>query len=270
MKKLIIILVQVFLSSCVTQSIKQETLQKVAKDMSLADVVATLGIPNEKKQANKTQVLIYNGYELNFVADKLNTIRNTSNPETTNVDLKPVAELFPNYTPDSLVLNKDLDLEFSAYQVAGYLKNETLFLQAVQVPIRRNGYTITTNAMCVAITAGFSRGVEAVIRAGYNEDLRLRNDKGNYVFPRECVNYQKDPELAQKYKNLLVAKNIAPLATEAIQVATDGEKNKINNEKLGDAEEKSQDKSNYLIDWEEFKEFMKPQLPPTPSRVQRR
>lgn len=246
MKKLIAALGLLFTCACATQPIQPEILQsKLALGMSSSDVMGILGLPLEKSQTQLT----YTGYVLIFADNKLTSVQATSNEHKTDLEIKNISQQNPSYTPDSLILNKELKLEVSAFQIAGYLHDENLFLKAVDAGVNRNGFTVRSNALCVALAEGFSKGAEAVMKAGYNPDLQLRTDKGVYIFPPNCVAFQKDPALAAQYKKQVdESVKSAPKA-----VGPDGKT----------------EESKSLFDWQEVKDFLKPTAPPPTSNINR-
>ncbi|MBY0453049.1 MAG: hypothetical protein K2P92_08440, partial [Bdellovibrionaceae bacterium] len=210
MKKLIIFIYVLTIFGCATSSLPPAELQsKVAAGMSLADVISTLDIPEEKKtlEAGKLQ-LVYPGYVFNFADDQLKTVETVSKEGRSELVLKPVAELKPGYTPNSLILNKDIKPAVGAFRVAGYLQSETLFVQLVEANVSRNGFTMKTNALCVALTEGYLNGAEAVFKVGYYPDVRLRTDQGTYIFPKNCLEFQKDPVVAEQLKKMLAASDV--------------------------------------------------------------
>lgn len=233
-------------AACATKPVQPEILQsKLATGMSSSDVMAILGLPEERSASQ----LIYPGYVINFSENKLTTIQKTSSEPLTELPLKNISQQNPSYTPDSLVLNKDLNLETSAFQISGYLHDEELFLKAVDAGINRNGFTVRSNALCVALTEGFSKGAEAVIKAGYNPDLQLRTDKGTYIFPPQCVGLQKDAALAEHYKKQVTES----VKAQETKVSADG---------------KTEEKKS-TFDWQEIKDFLKPTAPPPTSNINR-
>ncbi|MGZ3691311.1 MAG: hypothetical protein ACXVAX_07395, partial [Pseudobdellovibrio sp.] len=125
---------------------------------------------------------------------------------------------------------------------------ESLFEKAVQAGVKVDGFTVKTNALCVALTEGFLKGTDDVVKVGYNADLRLRTDKGTYVFPESCLDFQKDHALAEQLKTQLASSKQAVAVAEAAVSGTT---------------ETKKDKS--LIDWEAVKEFLKPQVPTQPK-----
>ncbi len=245
MKFVLIILSVLTVFSCATQPVQPEILQsKLAVGMSSSDVMGILGLP---EQRTVTQ-LNYPGYLLNFTDNNLVSVQKTleGSPE---LALKDISQQNPSYTPDSLVLNKDLKLELSAFQIADYLNDEVLFLKAVEAGVNRNGFTVRSNALCVALAHGFSKGADAVMKAGYNPDLQLRTDKGTTLFPPQCVNLQKDAALAEQYKKQ-VDESVKEQTTK---VSADGT-----------PEEKKP-----MFDWQELKDFLKPTAPPPTSNINR-
>lgn len=201
MNKWIIIFISFVICSCVSKQIKHEEVQnKLVQGMSVADVIAALGIPKEKSLSDsKVQQLTYNSYIFNFVDDKLTTAKSTQANAEAEVSLKSL----PNYKPNSLVLNKDVKTAICAYEVAAYLKDETLFIQAIESGVNLNWYTTRSNALCIALTEGFVKATAAVLKAGFNDELRLSNDNGGYMTPDKCVDRQKDPAVASELKKLL-------------------------------------------------------------------
>ena len=255
MRNLAVVLSFLVVCSCATQPMKPEDLQsKIALGMSTADVIATLGIPQEKKMDDKGQLqLTYDGYELNFLDNKLNSGQVLSPAAPSELQLKPVIEQKPDYVSDSIVLNKNAPSVVSAYQVAGYLNDEALFEKAVAAGVKRNGFTVKTNALCVALTEGFLKGTEAVLKTGFDSTTQLRTEKGTYTFPEKCVSLQKDPAVAEQLKKLLSAH----AETSA---------SKAKSESRADGEAKSED-SKSSFDWSEVEDFLKPTAPPPTSRV---
>lgn len=246
MKSFFSIIVVLVFTSCASKPIQPEILQsQLAIGMSSSDVMAIIGIPEQRSASQ----LIYPGYAMNFTDNKLTSIQKTSSEAVTELLLKDVSQQNPSYTPDSLVLNKDLKLEVSAFHIAGYLHDEELFLKAVDAGINRNGFTARSNALCVALTEGFTKGAEAVMKAGYNPDLQLRTEKGTYIFPPQCAGLQKDAALAEQYKKQ-VAESVK---AQESKVSADGT-----------VEEKKP-----MFDWQEIKEFLKPTSPPPTSNINR-
>ncbi len=250
MKKLITILGIIVIGACATQPLKPELVQnQLALGMSVADVIAALDIPDNKKEENGQLQLSYPGYVLSFTNGQLTAAQTFSEKKGLGeFPLKTVAEKRPDYKPDSLVLNKDLSLEASAYRVAGYLHDEALFEKAVAAGINVNGFTVKSNALCVALAEGFLKGAEDVIKIGYNPDLRLRTDKGTYIYPKDCLSLQKDAVAAEQLKNSLIAE----------------EQKAVADEKAGIKKEKKS-----LVDWEAVGEFLKPQAPPPASNIKK-
>lgn len=221
---------------------------KIALGMSLPDVIASLGIPEKKNQTADGGIvtLTYPGYVLDFAEAKLtaaHALRETGNYD---LSLKPVEVQTPDYKPDSLVLNKDLQLEISAYYVAGYLQDESLFIKAVDAGVSTNGFTLKSNALCVALTEGFLNGTIAVMSAGFKDDIFLRTDKGTYIFPKDCITLQKDADTAGKLKKILTA--IDDAAKAAYQTSGDATKADL-----------KKDESSF---WQDLKKFLEPKTPP--------
>jgi len=246
MKKLILVLSVWSVFSCATRPIQPEImLSKLAIGMSSSDVMAVIGLPEQKSDTQ----MIYPGYVVNFKDNKLTTVQRTYKEPVVDLQLKDIAQQNPSYTPDSLVLNKDLQLELSAFQVASYLRDENLFLKAVDAGVNRNGFTLKSNALCVALTEGFSKGAEAVMKAGYNPEIQLRTDKGTVIFPPQCVAFQKDPALAALYKKQVDES----LKSQTTTVSADG---------------KTEEKKSWF-NWQEVKDFLKPTAPPPTSNINR-
>ena len=266
MKNFAFVLGILLVSSCATQPMKSEDLQtKVFIGMSTADVISTLGIPKDKKVEDKGQLqLTYDGYVLNFVDSKLSSCQNISQSGFSDLQLKIVADQKPGYMPDSLVLNKDIVPVATAYQISGYLHDENLFEKAVAAGIKRNGFTLKTNALCVALTEGFVKGAADVLKAGFNPDLQLRSDKVT-IFPENCLNFQKDPTVAEELKKLLLSEKQASAirkATEQKEVA-DG-KQPVDPK---NAATTNNEDSKSLFDWSVVADFLKPTAPPPTSRI---
>lgn len=246
MKNLFLVITALSIFSCAARPVQPEVLQtKLAIGMSSSDVMAILGLPDQKDPGK----LVYPGYIMKFTDNKLQSVQKTSSEPASPLQLKDISQQNPSYTPDSLVLNKDLKLELSAFQIAGFLKDEELFLKAVDSGINRNGFTTKSNALCVALVEGFSKGAEAVMKAGYNPNLQLRTDRGTYIFPPQCVSLQKDAALAEQF-------------TKQVSEST-----KEQEAKKTDEEKKEESKS--AFDWQEIKEFLKPTSPPPTSNINR-
>ena len=119
MKKLLVIFLVVGIFSCATPPMKPADVQsKLVVGMSVADVMATLGIPDEKRplDGGKFQ-LAYNGYLLDFVDEKLNAARMSSDAADSDLALKSFEEMNPGYKADSIVLNKDAKPLASPFQM---------------------------------------------------------------------------------------------------------------------------------------------------------
>lgn len=265
MKKFFILVYVFGLLSCATQSLKPADMQsKLALGMSLADVMATLGLPEEKKALENGKLqLNYPGYVLNFADDKLSAVQILSKEALANLDLQSVEQKNPSYKPDSIVLNKSNKPEASAYQVAAYLHDEALFVKAVEAGVNRNGFTLKTNALCVALTEGYLKGTEAVLKAGFNSTMRLRTDKGIYILAKDCVTLQKDPEVAEKLKKLI--------DDEAQRVEAKQKEAALKGETKVEVDDENNSKYNF--NWDDIKEFLKPVGPipdgkhPEPSKT---
>lgn len=285
MKKFIILLYVVTLCACATQSFQPAELQtKIATGMSVADVISTLDIPTEKKIPAAGQLqLIYPGYIMNFTDGKLTTVQSVKDDQVSELSLKPVEELKPGYKTDSIVLNKDLKPAAGAFRVAGYLQNETLFVQAVEAGVYRNGFTMKTNALCVAMTEGYLKGAEAIFKVGYYPDVRLRTDQGTYIFPKNCLEFQKDPAVAEQLKKMLAAseveraelaaKKAARLKAAELKPATSASgdvtgvaatgtaSGAASSDASGVSDKKTEiedEDSKFSFDWQAVKDFLKP------------
>ena len=266
MRKLIVILLALEFSSCATPPMKPAEVQnKVALGMSVADVMATMGVPDEKKSLDigKYQ-LVYNGYLLNFADEILTAAQSSSAAAVSALALKPIEEQIPGYKPNSLVLNKEFKPVASPYQIAAYLQNEPLFEKAVEAGVNRNGFTLKTNALCVALTEGYLKGTATVLKAGFNRNLRLRTDKGTYILAKDCVSLQKDPAVAEQLKKLLSSDSQTQAATVKTELKSSDTQNadaksadvKTTDDKAT-AENKNEN-SDDLLNWEAVKEFLKP------------
>lgn len=261
MKKLIVILLALGLTSCATQPMKPADVQsKLAVGMSVADVIAMLGIPEEKKSLDTGKFqFVYNGYLINFADEKLTTAQILSEAALSDLALKPIEEHVLGYKPDSLVLNKDIKGVTSPYQIAAYLQNETLFEKAVEAGVNRNGFTLKTNALCVALTEGYLKGTAAVLKAGFNRNIRLRTDKGTYILAKDCVILQKDPAVAEQLKNLLNSETQIHAATKKTDVkSTDLKNTDVSAVDVKATADKKNENSDDLLNWEAVKEFLKP------------
>lgn len=266
MKKLIVILLALEISSCATPPLKPADVQsKVALGMSVADVMATMGVPEEKKPLDNGQFKLgYNGYLLSFADGKLTEAQISTDAALSALALKPIEEQIPGYKPNSLVLNKEFKPVASPYQIAAVLQNETLFEKAVEAGVNRNGFTLKTNALCVALVEGYLNGTAAVLKAGFNRNIRLRTDKGIYILAKDCVSLQKDPVVAEELKKLLNSEAQTKAASVATQLKSSDSKNtdtpsvevKANDEKA--PTEKKNEDSDGLLNWEAIKEFLKP------------
>lgn len=258
MKKIIVILSLLTFFSCASRPLKPEVMQgKLGRGMSVSDALVTLGLPNQRQpETGLPTQLTYNGYLLNFTEQKLETLEMTSGSKSETLDLKSIQEIRPSYKFDDLSLDKDLVLEVSPFFVADYLNDETLFLKAVAAGINRDGYTMKSNALCVAMTKGFVKGAQEVVTAGYNPHVKLRSDTGAYISPEACLSFQKDLALAEQLKKIISSKQEAEASKSA---STSSEKN-------SDSEVQ---KKNLGIDinWEAVKEFLKPNVPPRASNV---
>lgn len=246
MKNLITATCFLCLCSCASEPLKPESVQtKIGLGMSVADVISTVGLPKEKKSTDGTMTeLVYEGYVLSFSDKKLSSGRLATQSTEVAMNLRPITEQKPDYQPDSWVLNKDMKSMVSAYHVSSYLDDETLFEKAVLAGVPRDGFTLKSNALCVALTEGFLKGTAAVLKAGYDETIQLRSDKGVYIFPEACIGLQKDTAVAAELKKMLADNKLA-------------EAQKTPEEKKAATEEKS------LINWQAVKDFLKP-VPPTP------
>jgi hypothetical protein len=256
MKKIIVILSLLTFFSCASRPLKPEVMQgKLGRGMSVADVLVTLGLPNQRQpETSLPAQLFYNGYLLNFTEQKLDTLGMTSGSQSEKLDLKSIQEIRPNYKLDDLSLDKDLVLEVSPFFVADYLNDETLFLKAVAAGINRDGYTMKSNALCVAMTNGFVKGAQAVVTAGYNPHVKLRSDRGGYISPEACLSSQKDLALAEQLKKIIDSKQEFEATKPASTLRESNSESEVPKKNLG-----------FDINWEAVKEFLKPNVPPRAS-----
>jgi hypothetical protein len=288
MNKLIILFFAFSLCACATQPLKSADLQsKVATGMSIADVISILDIPTERKSQEPGKIqLIYPGYVMNFADGQLRVVQATSGDTFSELSLKSVDVLLPGYKADSLILNKDFKPAVGAYRVASYLQNETLFVQAAEAGVFRNGFTMKTNALCVAMTEGYLKGAQAVFKAGYYPDVRLRTDQGTYIFPKGCLDFQKNPTVAEQLKKMLadsdaeraelVAKKTARLKAAELKTTSDVSADLTssdNSKALEKNVEPEDEDSKFSFDWQAVKDFLKPVGPlpdgrrPEPSKT---
>jgi hypothetical protein len=82
----------------------------------------------------------------------------------------------------------------------------------------------------------------------------MRSDKGIYIFPPDCLRFQKDPETSTKLKMLLDADKKARVTGNFNNSGTS---------------ETTKEFSKPMIDWQEVKDFLKPQIPPLKSNINR-
>ena len=266
MKKIIVILSLLTLFSCASSPLKPEVMQgKLGRGMSVADAILTLGLPDQKQpETSLTTQLIYNRYLLNFTDQKLDTLEMTSGSKSESLALKSIQEMRPNYTADALCLDKTVVLEVSPFFVADYLNDETLFLKAVDAGISRDGYTMKSNALCVAMSKGFVKGAQAVVTAGYNPNLKLRTERGGYISPEACLSSQKDLAIAEQLQKIISSKHEADSKKEA-DSKNETETSKAASVAAENDSEKDKNNLGFNIDWQAIKEFLKPNVPPTPS-----
>ena len=271
MKKIMVILSLLTFFSCASQPLKPEIMQgKLGRGMSVSDAIVTLGLPNQRQpETSLPAQLIYNGYLLSFTEQKLDTLEMTSGSKPESLELKSIQEIRPNYKFDDLSLDKGAVLEVSPFFVADYLNDETLFLKAVAAGINRDGYTMKSNALCVALTKGFVKGAQEVVTAGYNPNLKLRSERGGYVSPEACLSSQKDLALAEQLKKIINSKHEADakVEAEASKSASTPAQAAAPTENSSDSEDNKKNLG-FDINWEAVKEFLKPNVPPRAGRNQ--
>lgn len=263
-KKIIVILSLLTFFSCASRPLKPEVMQgKLGRGMSVADAIVTLGLPNQRQpETSLPAQLIYNGYLLNFTEQKLDTLEMTSGPKSESLELRSMQEIRPSYKADDLSLDKDVVLEVSPFLVADYLNDETLFLKAVAAGINRDGYTMKSNALCVAMTKGFVKGAQAVVTAGYNPHVKLRSDRGGYISPEACLSTQKDLVVAEQLKKIINSQHEADAKKEAEASTSESTSTPTENHSASEVHKKN---LGFDIDWQAVKEFLKPNVPPRPS-----
>lgn len=145
---------------------------------------------------------------------------------------------------NELILKKDAELSAPAFQIMAYLGDEALYRQAVSV-LNLNGFTMNSNALCVAIRAGFVKAAEDIVKnEHYNPDIQFKDARGGYILPRNCIQYvnkEQSQEVMQQMKSAQKQKD----ETEAKQEAETGKK-----------------ENKYLnFDWDAVWKFLEPVKP---------
>lgn len=155
--------------------------------------------------------------------------------------IQDIKSKYEDYSPNMLLTKKETKSVVPPYHIAAYLNNEALFLAALENQVDLNGFTMDSNALCVAVRAGFSKGTAAILKAGFDNTLRIRNPLGVYIFPQDCIQLQRDPATLASLKQVI-------LDHEAELAAKEKDSTKAPDKKSS-------------FDWQKIKDFLEPVKP---------
>lgn len=144
-------------------------------------------------------------------------------------------------TPNQLLLDQQSKHVVPPYHITAFLNDEELFLEAMERSVDVNGFTMDSNALCVALRAGFAKATAALLAKGFDETIRIRNPLGVYIFPQDCITLQKDEKALAGLKEVILAHEKSQMAAEK------------------NADPAVPKKS--AFDWQKIKEFLEPVKP---------
>jgi hypothetical protein len=225
MFKLISVLsILLFFSSCTTVELNAKNVkQKVQLGISQADALALFDFPEKYEKSENNSLMVYDEVAFYFVDDKMvkgfELLKNESLKtliENKDARLNITSEI-PNDLKNKIIFSKKSDNHLNPYQAFAYLNDEANFIEAVKQDFTMDYYSTTKNALCIAISAGFVSGTEALVKAGAYIDADLKEVKTGreYIKARQCVRYLKDETKLAQINKILNPDTVALKVLEA-------------------------------------------------------
>lgn len=252
----------IWLTSCATPLKTEQIRARIEPGASAADTLLTLGMPDSQQvpQADR-RVLIYFDTGIYFVADKLVYIFNTGEQSVASLaetEKKLAAEW--KEIPDirhKIAFGEKQTAPVNAYRAFYYLGDEEMFREAIRRKINPEGYSADLNAMCLAIRGGFTAAVKELLAINVRTDLLINDHRAGKSVIRvsDCVWLQENKELAAQYTEMIKAHEQALAAAEP-QTSRPG---------VQQAPDPEAAKKKSAINWDEVKEWLKPQVPAAPG-----
>jgi hypothetical protein len=208
--------------------------QKVQPGMSQADALALFDFPEKYEKDGNMSLMVYGEVAFYFIDDRMvqgfELLKNESlksliekKDERLSLNSK-----IPNDLRNKIIFSKNTENHVTPYQAFAYLNDEAHFIEAVKQEFTMDYYSTTSNALCVAIAAGFIKATEELIKAGAYIDANLKDAKTgrNYIKARDCTKYLSDEAKRAQISKLLNSDSVT-LNAEEVQPLEKARKNQV-------------------------------------------